>query len=470
MKIKASTAAAGNAPTAGCARQDIAIGFSRSSFFFQAEDGIRDLTVTGVQTCALPISSRSGSTRPGPSPAAPSRSTAGSRSRPRSTSRASPRRPCRADSRRTDCQSDCKSWVAASPTRSCSAPPRPSSARGRGASSDRPSADVPSPNGGCWHSSQAESPSDLLDIDAGSVADDAARVTLAELLVALVTFGLVAAAVVTLLDEGQRAWAYGAARAETQQSARVVMARLTAEIRGAGRGGQGFDAVAVAAPEQIVLQQDLDGDGVIAARGERGTWRLAGAILRRGAGGGAQPVIKGARAGTLGDLGPRRPCHRPPHHESADVRAGAARARGPSRARAAGLLRAPALRGRAGRAAARRLRPPGRAAVVRAQPPRALPRDLARARRAHARDASGRDRRVRARRARAARLRLDRSVRARAACGRRRRGFGVALPVPLHGGPRAAPGRGARAAHADHPRGPRVARLEYGPCALLRGP
>src|SRR5256886_7217788 len=25
------------------------------SFFFQAEDGIRDLTVTGVQTCALPI-------------------------------------------------------------------------------------------------------------------------------------------------------------------------------------------------------------------------------------------------------------------------------------------------------------------------------------------------------------------------------------------------------------------------------
>src|SRR2546427_2102021 len=31
-------------------------------FFFQAEDGIRDLTVTGVQTCALPISLE----RPGP--------------------------------------------------------------------------------------------------------------------------------------------------------------------------------------------------------------------------------------------------------------------------------------------------------------------------------------------------------------------------------------------------------------------
>src|SRR5256886_11533216 len=37
-------------------------------FFFQAEDGIRDLTVTGVQTCALPISRRS------PPPAAARRS------------------------------------------------------------------------------------------------------------------------------------------------------------------------------------------------------------------------------------------------------------------------------------------------------------------------------------------------------------------------------------------------------------
>src|SRR5688572_32429228 len=30
-------------------------GFLFFFFFFQAEDGIRDLTVTGVQTCALPI-------------------------------------------------------------------------------------------------------------------------------------------------------------------------------------------------------------------------------------------------------------------------------------------------------------------------------------------------------------------------------------------------------------------------------
>src|SRR5499425_3342667 len=29
---------------------------SKANFFFQAEDGIRDTSVTGVQTCALPIS------------------------------------------------------------------------------------------------------------------------------------------------------------------------------------------------------------------------------------------------------------------------------------------------------------------------------------------------------------------------------------------------------------------------------
>src|SRR5947208_7952409 len=40
-------------------------------FFFQAEDGIRDDLVTGVQTCALPILRGEGAgpaTRPAPSP------------------------------------------------------------------------------------------------------------------------------------------------------------------------------------------------------------------------------------------------------------------------------------------------------------------------------------------------------------------------------------------------------------------
>src|SRR5258706_129370 len=37
--------------------------FRRVVFCFQAEDGIRDWSVTGVQTCALPISSRRRHTR-----------------------------------------------------------------------------------------------------------------------------------------------------------------------------------------------------------------------------------------------------------------------------------------------------------------------------------------------------------------------------------------------------------------------
>src|SRR5207248_5470326 len=49
-------------------------------FFFQAEDGIRDRTVTGVQTCALPILERRSraapaASRAGAECAAPSRAT-----------------------------------------------------------------------------------------------------------------------------------------------------------------------------------------------------------------------------------------------------------------------------------------------------------------------------------------------------------------------------------------------------------
>src|SRR5207248_10916726 len=58
-------------------------------FFFQAEDGIRDRTVTGVQTCALPISrgapeaargsgeARSSPHRQGPRPVSPAGGGAG---------------------------------------------------------------------------------------------------------------------------------------------------------------------------------------------------------------------------------------------------------------------------------------------------------------------------------------------------------------------------------------------------------
>src|SRR5256884_5090230 len=40
---------------AGTAAGDVTVGRHFFFFFFQAEDGIRDVAVTGVQTCALPI-------------------------------------------------------------------------------------------------------------------------------------------------------------------------------------------------------------------------------------------------------------------------------------------------------------------------------------------------------------------------------------------------------------------------------
>src|SRR5207245_3440700 len=43
-------------PSTSSAASKMASSAPSTTFFFQAEDGIRDATVTGVQTCALPIS------------------------------------------------------------------------------------------------------------------------------------------------------------------------------------------------------------------------------------------------------------------------------------------------------------------------------------------------------------------------------------------------------------------------------
>ncbi|HBH01103.1 MAG TPA: hypothetical protein DDZ42_04125 [Candidatus Rokubacteria bacterium] len=116
---------------------------------------------------------------------------------------------------------------------------------------------------------------------------------LAEALVALALLAPVLAGTLTALESGRRAYALGAARAESQQAARVAVERLAREVRGAGAGPRPLAAISVAERERIVLHRDLDGDGVAAGRGETITWRLAGTVLRRDAGGGAQPVAPG---------------------------------------------------------------------------------------------------------------------------------------------------------------------------------
>jgi Tfp pilus assembly protein PilW len=138
--------------------------------------------------------------------------------------------------------------------------------------------------------------SETLDIDATGRPIDAGRVHLVELLVALALTGLVLSSTVTLLAHGQRAYSHGAGRAESQQSARVALARMAREIRQAGSGGGALPPIAAAEPQRVVLQHDVDGDGVAATRGETVTWQLSAGVLRRNAGAGAQPIVNGVRA------------------------------------------------------------------------------------------------------------------------------------------------------------------------------
>jgi hypothetical protein len=125
--------------------------------------------------------------------------------------------------------------------------------------------------------------------------------TLADILVSTAVLGLALGATLTSLEQGQKAWAIGAARVEAQQSGRAALAWLAAELRTAGQGPgpRRIPTLSVAEPTRVVVRVDRDGDGIIAGATEEITWRLAGEVLRRDAGGGAQPVINGVRALTL---------------------------------------------------------------------------------------------------------------------------------------------------------------------------
>lgn len=124
------------------------------------------------------------------------------------------------------------------------------------------------------------------DIDAGHRAIDAGAVHLADLLTALAVVGLVFSATLTVFTQGQRAYVQGAARVESQQNARIALARMAREIRQAGSGA-GLAPIAVAEPSRIVIQNDP---------GKTVTWQLAAGVLRRNAGAGAQPIINGVHA------------------------------------------------------------------------------------------------------------------------------------------------------------------------------
>src|SRR5262249_58296205 len=61
-------------------------------------------------------------------------------------------------------------------------------------------------------------------------------------------------------------------------------------------------AIGVAERSRIVLHFDVNGDGVMRGNGETVTWLVRARVLRRDAGGGAQPIINGVRDFALGYL------------------------------------------------------------------------------------------------------------------------------------------------------------------------
>ena len=107
------------------------------------------------------------------------------------------------------------------------------------------------------------------------------------------------ASTLTLLHLGLRAWVWGAARVEAQQSARYALERMAGELREAGYDPTvaGIAPVVLAEPTRVVFQRDLNGNGLVDPTRERVTYllRAGETILRRDAGGGAQPVVEGVR-------------------------------------------------------------------------------------------------------------------------------------------------------------------------------
>ena len=98
--------------------------------------------------------------------------------------------------------------------------------------------------------------------------------SLVDLLVALAVGGGLMASTLTLLHLGLRAWVWGAARVDAQQSARYAVERMASELREAGYDPTvaGIAPVVLAEPARVVFQRDFNGNGVVDPTRERVTY------------------------------------------------------------------------------------------------------------------------------------------------------------------------------------------------------
>jgi type II secretory pathway pseudopilin PulG len=127
-------------------------------------------------------------------------------------------------------------------------------------------------------------------------AGSQAGYTLAEMLVAAATIGLIMAGLLTILMTGQKSFTIGTNRSEAQQSARLILHRLAEEVRVAGydpRNTASFAAITALTPPQtgFTISNDWNATGAIetnlsvtvngALRGEQITYDFANSALRR---------------------------------------------------------------------------------------------------------------------------------------------------------------------------------------------
>src|SRR6266852_3982305 len=77
----------------------------------------------------------------------------------------------------------------------------------------------------------------------------------------------------------------------------LSLAELLVSLAVLGLVGAGIQPVVAAAPALVTFQRDLNGNGVVDPTHERVTFllRAGESVLRRDAGGGAQPIIDGVR-------------------------------------------------------------------------------------------------------------------------------------------------------------------------------
>lgn len=104
--------------------------------------------------------------------------------------------------------------------------------------------------------------------------------TLVELLVAVALAGLVLGMLALAMGGAARLLAVVGARVEAEDTAVIATEAFAFDVRRAGfdPAAAGVEALATAAPDRLVLQADLDGDGVVDATSEEVTrWEcLAG--------------------------------------------------------------------------------------------------------------------------------------------------------------------------------------------------